>query len=70
MPKSTKGFHVSDEVRDILDRSEHSVAIQLGRYSKSQLRRMQKSLRDEIFYRSLDSMKRQYDRDNRENLDH
>lgn len=58
MPKSTKGFQISDEVREVLDRAEHSVSIQLGRYSKSELRRMQKKLRDEIFYRALESMKK------------
>lgn len=60
MPKSTRGFPVSDEVREYLDRAEHSVAVNLGRYSKSQLRRMQKSLRDEIFYRALEEMNRAY----------
>lgn len=60
MPKSLRGFPVSDEVREELDRAEHSVAVNLGRYSQSQLRRMQKSLRDEIFYRALDSMNRKY----------
>lgn len=59
---------MSDEVRDELDRAEHSVALQLGRYSQSQLRRMQKSLRDEIFYRALDSMNRKYKKEISESI--
>lgn len=68
MPKSTRGFQVSDEVREIQDQVEHEVSLQLGRYSKSELRRMQKVLRNEIFYRTLERMKSKYKKEIAESI--
>lgn len=56
----SRGWKVSDEVREVADRAEHSLATFIGKRSKSWLRQNQKSLKEEIFRRALEEMKSEY----------
>lgn len=53
-----KSWTTSERVREVNRKIESQIASQLGRYSKSELRRMQKKLKEEIFVRALEELKK------------